>query len=337
MGITIIDGNNLAFRSWKSMDTNTLTNGGDNVSVIYGFLKSLNYLLRETFIPNDMVVIVWDIGKSHHRLSLYPEYKANRAVKDEGFQDFIDQTDKLKDVLRALPFYQLQLKGYEGDDLIAAVCKLFDKTDKVIISADKDLAQLVDAHTSMYKLGMLQKDHKLIKLENFEDISSKCKIPFNKILDYKVLSGDPSDNIKGVNGIGDKSIERMFEKFGSLSEALDQPDELMKDNKLKKIMDTLITTNESGGEEVNYPNLDIITRNYRLMDITSFITDELLIHVGETMLTTPLFNDQLFKKYLMEHNFQSYLTRYDSFVQPFIKMKGGVTYENNPFLRYTLS
>jgi DNA polymerase-1 len=340
MGITIIDGNNLAYRSWTSMDTDTLTNGGDSVSVIFGFLKSLSYTLRMPEIPNETVIIVWDIGKSAHRLSLYPDYKANRTrdVDDKlSFEDFIRQTDLLKEVLSALPIYQLQLKGYEGDDLIAGVCNLFDKTKKVIVTADKDLAQLINDNTYMYKLGMFKKDHKLIRPDNFSEINSKCKIPYNQILDYKVLNGDKSDNINGVNGIGDKTIEKLFEKYGSLSKALDHADELLSDSKLKKIFETETYINSiTGEEEVRYVNLEIIERNYKLMDTNSFLTDELLIYVGEVMLKPVMFNDSAFKKFLMQYNFNSYLNRYSSFIEPFI-LKKGATYERHPLLGFTLT
>ena len=304
MGVTIVDGNNVAYRVWKALGTETLTNGGFDTGVIFGFLKGLSTHLKRRDIHNEMVIVVWDCGKSFKRLEIYPEYKGSRQ-RDDLFTDFIRQMDEAKKILSFLPVYQLQLKGYEGDDLVAAACRLMRNQKKVIISADKDFAQLIDSNTYLYKLEMRSTNHRMIDPLNFQTIEKKCTIPFNKSLDFKILSGDVSDHIPGVKGVGPVTIDELFKTYGGIDEALQHPEELAEHKRFKKLLD----------------QVDTIERNRKLMDLNQFLTPELLRYTGEVLLQPVTLNEYGLKEALAFFGFDSLLKDFEKFVTPFINRR----------------
>jgi len=302
----ILDGNNIAYRIWSTEAGNLSTRKGERVGVCYGFIKMLHsFLNSEEFdrYPSYKrpVIVVWDIGKSKRRRELYPEYKGNRE-KDDSFNDFIEQVNLIKEVIPHFPIISLQLKGYEGDDLIAAICYYLQEEQNVIVTADKDLTTLIDDNVSMFKLDMFTAGHTLITKANFsEKLKIKYKkkgepaetpIPFNKMMDLKVLEGDTSDNINGVAGVGKVSIAQLFETFGGLQEALAVED-YVGDTKLMKTLEKIRASE------------DIIKRNYELIDLKKFLDAEILTYVGEELLKDKVVNVEGIRAFYKEKEFSS--------------------------------
>ncbi len=325
MNYVIVDGTNEAHRAWMS-GTEELVSNGLSTSAIYGFMKTLRSLITNPNIPCDNLIITWDVkGGSKRRKEIYPLYKSQRKKdNDDGgdYNDFLRQMNVIKEMISCLPITQLELKDYEGDDLVAAACYFLAEESKTIVSADKDFGQLVDEKTNLYKRGMFAKDHKLITPVNFFQIEGKCTLPYNTILDYKVLNGDTSDFIFGVDGVGDKTIEKLFEKYGTLLEALSHEDELRVDPKLKKIFGPITIKKEGVKEALEAvgikTHLDLLMLNYELMDLRLGLDNVILEYTGEKLLEKSLFDSARLKQLFATYNFDSFLDKFDNFVNPFI-------------------
>lgn len=326
MNYVIIDGTNEAHRAWMSTTDVEMTSDGLSTNAIFGFIKNLRYLITNPLIPCDRIIITWDVkGGSKRRKELYPLYKSQRKHDDNDgrdFNDFLRQMGILKQMIAYLPITQLELKDYEGDDLVAATCSLLDNDNKTIVSADKDFGQLVNEKTNLYKRGMFSKDHKLITPANFFQIEGKCKLPYNTLLDYKVLNGDSSDFIFGVDGVGDKTIEAMFGKYGTLMGALEHEDGLKSDPRLKRIFGPITIKKEGIKESLDAlgikTHIDLIMLNYKLMDLRLGLDYPVMEYVGTELLKPTTYNAPELKRMFAVYNFNSLLEKFDNFVQPLV-------------------
>lgn len=253
--IYIFDGLNCFLRSYCSYPQ--LTSNGEQFGGCIGFLKTLQRLCRE-FQPSK-VFVTWEGGGSQRRRSLYSEYKANRKpVKlNRFYEDDIPDTDENKhkqlltliSLLKNVPACQLYVSDCEGDDVIAYLSRgRFRNEDKVIVSSDKDMYQLLDEKTSIYSLHrktfvtkeMLFKEYN-IKAHNFA--LAKC------------LCGDVSDNIPGVKGIGFKTAAKKFSILGTDENVL--------------LQDVINYAESHSDESVVYRRVteekDIVKRNWELV------------------------------------------------------------------------
>ena len=182
-----------------------------------GFLKSLQRLCRE-FQPSG-VYITWEGGGSQRRRKLYPEYKANRkpGKLNRFYADDIPDTEENKqhqlitllNALKNVPACQIYVSDCEGDDIVAFLCRgpLRDK-DRIIVSADKDMYQLLDEKTKIYSLYRK-------KFITNEDLFEEFRIKSHNFALAKCLCGDDSDNIPGIKGLGFKSVAKKFPMLGS--------------------------------------------------------------------------------------------------------------------------
>lgn len=310
--ISILDGNNLAFRIWQAMSEELVSPSGERVGIIYGFLKMLQAHYKQSFVEGGQIVVAWDSkGSKAKRLAIYPEYKGKRKKDDLDFANFIGQTTELKKILDLLPICQLELNGYEGDDLIAAACKLLKETPKVIVSADKDLAQLINEHTSLFKLGMYAQDHKLVTPENFsEALAIKYArgkervaepMPYNRIVDYKILKGDSSDNIKGIPGIGDVATVDLLRSFSSIDAIVSYPGE-PQDKALAKAVRAVKS------------NAAIIPILKQLINLNTFLDSEILTYVGTELIKDRYLKADELKATFMAKGFESFLKNFIDFI-----------------------
>jgi DNA polymerase-1 len=296
--ILIVDSNNVAYRVWSAITT-PLTNQGKDISVVYGFLKSFISWLKNDKLNATMIIFVWDFKKSKRRKQIYPEYKANRdSLKNEAYFDFLRQCNEIYKLMELLPVRQLKKEYIEGDDLISAVCQLYPECTKMILSGDGDLAQLIDENTSMYKLGRSPDQHRVITKDNFSTVSSKCSIPYNRMIDYKVLNGDKTDNITGITGVGDKTIERILNEFPSIEDFMLSVEEGPIDGRLK-----------STGKKL-FDNFDIIERNRLLVDLQLGLDEEILEFSQNKIGEEKEFKSVQFKSILIKYNFMSIVANY---------------------------
>ena len=213
--VFIIDGYNMFLRSYNAYPQ--MSAHGYQFGGCIGFLKSLQRLCRE-FQPSQ-VYVSWEGGGSQRRRKLYPEYKQNRRpIKlNRFYADDIPDTEENKQhqlvaligMLKNIPACQIYVPDCEGDDVIAYLCRgpLRNKK-RIIVSADKDMYQLLDENTLIYSLYRK-------KVITPEDLFEEFRIKSHNFAIAKCLCGDDSDNIPGIKGIGFKSITKKFPMLSS--------------------------------------------------------------------------------------------------------------------------
>lgn len=231
----LIDGTNLFIRAWAVNPT--MTNNGDHVGGVVGFIKSLKAIMRE--VKPTLVVVAWDgKGGSQKRRGVYAEYKSGRKPRTNRKIDFdsVEQSKmnldmqhaKIRQYLELLGIIQVELEAIEADDVLAFLARHFYRdTDKVIVSTDRDFLQLVDAHTLVYS------PTKKIYWTTVTMLQDMSILPENYIY-MKAIMGDGSDNIKGIRGMGPKTILKLFpfltERKSNLDEIMAYAADQVKEN-----------------------------------------------------------------------------------------------------------
>jgi DNA polymerase I len=210
----LIDGYSNIFRAFYAI-RNLSSSRGEPTNAVYGFVTMLRKLLREE--SPDLVGVALDVGKTF-RSEKYEEYKANRRPMPE---DLASQLPWIRRVLEAYRIPALELAGYEADDVLGTLsCRAAEAGyDVVLVSADKDLMQLVEPRVSLYHTGRN-------KLYGPQDVVEDFGVPPEKVADVLALMGDSIDNIPGVPGIGEKGAKALIQEYGSLDELLARAGEL---------------------------------------------------------------------------------------------------------------
>ncbi len=209
--VILIDGNNLMFRSFyaTSYSGNIMRNSeGFPTNALYGLVTMLNKIVEEE--KPEYIAVAFDVGKNFRKVE-YDFYKAGRSATPEELKMQMPYAEKL---LTAMGMKYLALEPYEADDIIGTLVKKAEEDkdfDSTIISSDKDLLQLINFET----------DVKLLKRDSFIRMDEKVffeeyGIDPIKMIDLKALSGDASDNIPGVKGIGEKTALKLLVDYGSL-------------------------------------------------------------------------------------------------------------------------
>jgi len=223
--IIIIDANSLIHRAFHALPPLTARNG-EVVNAVYGFTTIFLKALKD-FKP-DYIVCCFDVDKDTFRKKEYAEYKAHRK---EQPSELYHQFPLIKQLLEAFRVPVYEKKGFEADDIIGTISDIINKKYKniknVIISGDLDVLQLIDDNTEVYTLKRGISD---TIIYNEDAVKEKYGFGPDKVVDYKALRGDPSDNIPGVYGIGEKTSTDLIQKFGSLDEIYKNLD----NNKIKE-------------------------------------------------------------------------------------------------------
>lgn len=242
--ILIIDGMYLIFSSFY-VNRNLRTLKGEPSGAIFGFVNRVEYLLKE--LNPDLIIVAMDSKEDTFRKKKYPLYKANRDLPPE---ELVEQIEPIKEYLRIRGIKYIVEPGFEADDIIASLSfALKDEEEIIIFSADKDLFQLVTDGVSLF-----HPKTKVILDRN--GIKKIFGIYPDQIVDYLSLTGDSSDNIPGVPGIGEKGAKKLLGKYGSLENILKNLSDL-EDRYKKRI--------EQGIESLNLSNeLVDLTRAPRL-------------------------------------------------------------------------
>ncbi|HPG40625.1 MAG TPA: DNA polymerase I [bacterium] len=211
----LIDGMALAYRSYFAFMRNPLTNSrGENVSVVYGFTNIiLNILDRE---KPDYFAVVFDSKEPTFRHEMYAEYKAQRA---EMPGDMIDQLPRIQQMLEILRVPKIAKPGFEADDIIGTLARMAEKESilTVIVTGDKDLMQLVSPDIIIYNPKKSGEEPEWLDEKGVQD---KIGLPPNRVIDYLALTGDTSDNIPGVPGIGPKTALLLLQEFDTFENVL---------------------------------------------------------------------------------------------------------------------
>jgi len=218
--ILIIDGLNTFLRSFTMI--NHINPEGHHIGGLTGFLKSVGYGIK-TIDPTKVIIVFDGAGGSNSKRNLYPEYKANRnknrmtnysifSSKDEELESISNQMARLIQYLQLLPVSMICIDGIEADDVIGYLVGKFENysatKEVTIMSADQDFLQLVSDKTKVY--SPIKK-----KIYKPADVLDEYKVSSINFVNYKVLMGDKSDNLPGVDGLGPKKLLKMFPELSS--------------------------------------------------------------------------------------------------------------------------
>jgi len=206
----ILDAYGLIYRSYFAFISRPLTNpDGKNVSALYGFFRTLHALFKE-YNPH-LFIPAFDSRTPTFRHEFYPEYKANRQKTPE---DLHAQVPLIEEILTSLGLSLVRQDGFEADDIIATVAERCRSENRPcrIISSDKDLMQLVGGPVSILRPGKTGGWDAIGESE----VKAEWGVSPQEMLDLLALTGDASDNIPGVKGVGEKTAVKLLETWGSL-------------------------------------------------------------------------------------------------------------------------
>lgn len=209
--LILIDGNAIIHRAYHALPPFT-TKQGELVNAVYGFASTLLSVIAE-FQP-DYVVASFDLAGKTFRHSKFEDYKANRVKADD---ELYAQIPRVKEVVKAfnIPIYEKE--GFEADDVIGTIATRIKQNgtniETIIVTGDMDTLQLVGEKTSVYTMRRGLSDSILYDKEK---VFGRYGLSPEQIIDYKALRGDPSDNIPGVKGIGEKTAVTLLQKYATL-------------------------------------------------------------------------------------------------------------------------
>lgn len=229
----LVDGSGYIFRAYHALPPLTRKSDGLPVGAVSGFCNMLWKLLKDArntdvgVVPTHFAVI-FDYSSKTFRNALYPEYKANRTAPPE---DLVPQFGLIRQATRAFNLPCIEKEGFEADDLIATYARLAEQAggDVTIISSDKDLMQLVTPGVSMY-------DSMKDKQISIPEVIEKWGVPPEKMIDLQSLTGDSTDNVPGIPGIGPKTAAQLLEEFGDLDTLLARASEIKQNKRRENIL-----------------------------------------------------------------------------------------------------
>lgn len=254
----LVDGDNLFKIGFHGV--RDLFNENEHIGGIFHFINTLRKFLEEH--NHDKVVVFWDgDSNSSVRKLLYPDYKANRrdSMSEYKYQSYSDQKVRVKQYLEEVFVRQVEMFENEADDLIAYYCKVATDENIIIFSADKDLTQLISERVTIYS-PVQKKYYKIGDKIKMGDV----EIPHYNVSLFKIITGDKSDNIQGINLLGEKTLAKLFpemlEKPCIIEEILHNARN-MTQNKTSKALSNLLTgTTKKGilGEEFFITNQKLV-------------------------------------------------------------------------------
>ena len=205
----LIDGNSLLYRSYYAI-RRLSTSQGFPTNAIYGFINTLRKIVEQE--KPHYLGIVFDTGKPTIRHQMFKAYKAHRKPMPE---DLIPQVPVLKKVMQAMNIPLFEYENYEADDVLGSLAQKAEKRKipAVIVTTDKDLLQLVDDSITVFNPA------KEIYLDEAK-VKEFFGVAPSQVIDVLSLWGDPSDNVPGVPGIGEKTSKQLIGQFGSLDNLL---------------------------------------------------------------------------------------------------------------------
>lgn len=219
--LLLLDGHSLAYRAFYALpEENFSTSTGQSTNAVYGFTSMLVNTLRDEQPTH--VAVAFDVSRTTFRTETYPEYKATRASSPEGFKG---QVDLIRELLDVLGIRRVEMAGYEADDLLATLATRAkaEGLETFIVTGDRDALQLVDHSTTVLYPRKGVSDLARMTPEAVEE---KYGLTPEQYPDFAALRGDPSDNLPGIPGVGEKTATKWITTFGSLTGLVDHVDEV---------------------------------------------------------------------------------------------------------------
>lgn len=219
MRLLLVDGHYYLYRSFFAI-RGLKNSRGEPTNAIYGFVKALRKMLAD--VKPDRAAVVWDAGLPARRVELQPAYKQNRSEMPD---DLRPQEEWLQKNISLLGTQSVELPNTEADDLIAsyAIAARNAGAEVVIATNDKDILQLVDDNIHIYSTNKTDIKEGSFALLGAAEVAEKWGVPAARIADVLALTGDSSDNIPGVPGIGGKTAVQLVTSHGSVQAMLENP------------------------------------------------------------------------------------------------------------------
>ena len=317
----LIDGSNLMKIGFHGVKD--LYSDGSHLGAIYHFINTIRKFLEEH--NYDKVVVFWDAEHSSStRKELYPQYKGNRKqdMNEYKLESYLTQNARIKEYLEEVFVRQVEMVNNEADDLIAYYCQRSVNEEITIFSSDKDLTQLISEKVSIYSPNLKQyfKQGDLITI-------NKVQIPHYNVLTCKIMTGDSSDNISGIEGLGEKTLVKLFPdmmvKPCTMDEIRVDAGILTQEKKSKVLENILIGKTKNGilGEE-------FYLTNKKIVDLSNPLITEDAKELVEQIITDTIDpTDRGYKnlmRLMMEDGLFKYLPKNDeawvNFLRPFMKL-----------------
>ena len=209
--IILVDGHSIAFRAFYALPDSLITKDGFPTNVIHGFLMMISKLVKD--YDSEKIIITWDISKKTFRTELYSDYKGNRTSAPDEFKL---QVKTLQKLLEKFNIPQVSKEGFEADDVLGTLSKKLNDKDKevMIVTGDRDSFQLITDKTNILytKRGISD-----TQIYNEKIFNEEYSIKSNQYIEYLALKGDPSDNIPGLPGVGEKTAINLLLKYKNIN------------------------------------------------------------------------------------------------------------------------
>ena len=265
--ILMIDGLNLFFRNFAML--NAVNPDGIHVGGLGGFFRSLGALIRQ-IDPTSVYVVFDGAGSSNNRKNLLPEYKSGRNLQritnwdvfdshEDEDDSKIDQIVRIIQYLKTLPVKTVSIDKVEADDIIAYLSKTLPQQDKdkvFIVSSDKDFIQLIDKNVIVYR--PIEKE-----FYTEETVKEKYNMSPSNFIIYKTLMGDNSDKVKGVKGLGEKKLHKLFPELQERDLTLNDVYNICEGKFKEHLVYAHIIQ-----------DIDVLEKNYKIMDLSNPMLDE---------------------------------------------------------------
>jgi len=265
--ILMIDGLNLFFRNFAML--NAVNPDGIHVGGLGGFFRSLGALIRQ-IEPTSVYVVFDGAGSANNRKNLLPEYKSGRNLQritnwdvfdshEDEDDSKIDQIVRIIQYLKTLPVKTVSIDKVEADDIIAYLSKTLPQQDKdkvFIVSSDKDFIQLIDKNIIVYR--PIEKE-----FYTEETVKEKYNMSPSNFIIYKTLMGDNSDKVKGVKGLGEKKLHKLFPELQGRDLTLNDVYNICEGKFKEHLVYARIIQ-----------DIDVLEKNYKIMDLSNPMLDE---------------------------------------------------------------
>jgi DNA polymerase-1 len=220
MRLLLVDGHYYLYRSFYAI-RGLKNSRGEPTNAIYGFIKAIRKMLAD--LKPDRAAVIWDCGLPARRVELQPAYKQNRTSMPD---DLRPQEDWLQEKIPLLGLASLYLQDTEADDLIASYAAAARQggADVVIATNDKDILQTVVPQLHIYSTLKTDIKEGSFALLGEAEVRGKWGVDPVQIADVLTLTGDASDNIPGVPGIGDKTAVALITQHTSIEKILENPE-----------------------------------------------------------------------------------------------------------------
>ena len=217
MRLLLVDGHYFLYRSFYAI-RGLRNSRGEPTNAIYGYAKALRKMLAD--VRPDRAAVIWDCGLPERRTSLQPEYKKNRKPMPD---DLRPQEAWLQEKIPLFGLASVRATNTEADDLIASYARAAARegAEVVIATNDKDILQLASPEIRIYSTATSEPGGYALLGE--ADVLAKWGVPPARIADVLALTGDASDNIKGVQGIGEKTAVALISEHGTVGNLLANP------------------------------------------------------------------------------------------------------------------